>query len=225
MGEFLGAILSIVVIDLVLSGDNAVVIGMAARSLSPENRRRAIIFGGAGAIGLRILFTALAVFLLSVPYLQAIGGVLLLYIAYKLIRPQQTLHEVAQAGSLREAIKTIVLADVVMSLDNILAVGGAAHGDFRLLLFGLALSIPIILFGAELVARLLGRLPILVYVGAFVLIVTAVEMILGDPVIHERFMVSLPATIAIMALFSLIIIGSAVWTRRRHGTELTGGSH
>ena len=164
MVESLTAILSIIIIDLVLSGDNAVVIGMAARSLSVENRRKAIIFGGAGAIGLRILFTALATVLLGIPYLQAIGGVLLFYIAFKLLRPQGDGHgEIKEAGSLREAIQTIILADVVMSLDNILAVAGAAHGDIRLLMFGLLLSIPIILFGSELVARLLGRFPAFLY--------------------------------------------------------------
>jgi YjbE family integral membrane protein len=218
--EFFGAILSIVVIDLVLSGDNAVVIGMAARSLSPENRRRAILFGGAGAVGLRILFTALAVFLLQVPYLKAAGGLLLLYIAYKLLRPHSENHNVAEAGSLREAIQTIVLADVVMSLDNILAVGGAAHGDVRLLLFGLALSIPILLLGAELVARLLGRLPILVYVGCLVLVITAVDMVLGDPVIHERFPLSTVEHIAIILVASAVIMGSAVWNQRRQQAKL-----
>src|SRR5688500_7824121 len=117
---------------------------MAARRLSPVNRRRAIIFGGAGAVGLRVLFTAMAAILLGVPYLQAIGGLLLLWIAYRLLRPQEHGTGLAEAGSLGEAIRTIVLADVVMSLDNILAVGGAAHGDIRLLLFGLILSIPIL---------------------------------------------------------------------------------
>ena len=181
MVESLTAIFSIIIIDLVLSGDNAVVIGMAARSLSTENRRKAIIFGGAGAIGLRILFTALATVLLGIPYLQAIGGVLLFYIAFKLLRPQGGGHgDIKEAGSLREAIQTIILADVVMSLDNILAVAGAAHGDIRLLMFGLLLSIPIILFGSELVARLLGRFPAFLYVGAFVLVHAAVAMVLHD---------------------------------------------
>ncbi len=215
MIEFTGAVLSIILIDLVLSGDNAVVIGMAARSLPPDQRRRAIIFGGAGAVILRIIFTAMAVFLLSVPYLKAVGGLLLLYIAYKLIRPRTAHHDIAEAGSLREAIQTIVLADVVMSLDNILAVGGAAHGDIRLLLFGLALSIPILLLGAELVSRVLGRFPILVYVGCFVLIVTAVDMVLEDQIVHDNFPVSLPVKLLVMAIASVAIIGSTLWMQRR----------
>lgn len=207
--ETLSAIVSIIIIDLVLSGDNAVVIGMAARSLSPENRRKAIIFGGAGAIGLRILFTALATVLLGIPGLQAIGGVLLFYIAYKLIRPQgHDAHgNVREAGTLREAIQTIVLADVVMSLDNILAVGGAAHGDIRLLMFGLLLSIPILLFGSELVARLLGRFPGFLYVGAYVLVHAAVAMLLHDPFVAGRFHTNLLQELLISLVITAAIVG------------------
>jgi YjbE family integral membrane protein len=211
--ESFTAIFSIVIIDLVLSGDNAVVIGMAARSLSPENRRRAIIIGGAGAIGLRILFTALATVLLGIPGLQIVGGVLLFYIAYKLIRPQGSEHgDVKEADTLGEAIRTIILADVVMSLDNILAVGAAAHGDVRLLLFGLILSIPIILFGSALVARLLGRFPALLYIGVYVLVHAAVSMIAHDPsveahihlVIWQELAISLVITAAIVGLVRLL---------------------
>lgn len=176
------AVLAIVVIDLVLSGDNAVVIGMAARRLSPENRRRAILLGGAGAVTLRVAFTALAAVLLGVPYLRLAGGIALLWIAWKLVRPAGDHGGVTSADNLGGAVRTIVLADVVMSLDNILAVGGAAHGDVRLLLFGLLLSIPILLLGAELVARALGRVPALLYAGVFVLVHTAVGMIIeGGP--------------------------------------------
>lgn len=225
MLEFLGSILAIVVIDLVLSGDNAVVIGLAARSLSPENRRRAIVFGGAGAVILRIIFTALAVFLLSVPYLKAAGGLLLFYIAYRLVRPQASHDDIAEAGTLREAIQTIVLADVVMSLDNILAVGGAAHGDIRLLLFGLVLSIPILLLGAEVVARLLGRFPILVYVGCIILIYTAVDMVLEDRIVHNNFPVSLPLKLAISVVASVVIIGGARWIELRQRSQLPQSSH
>ncbi len=208
--ELLSAVLSIVVIDLVLSGDNAVVIGMAARRLSPENRRKAIIFGGAGAIGLRILFTALATLLLGIPGLQAIGGVLLFYIAFKLIRPHEPEgHNIKEAGNLREAIQTIILADVVMSLDNVLAVGGAAHGNLELLIFGLLLSIPIILFGSELVARLMGRFPAFIYVGVFVLVHAAVSMILHDPTVENLVHTTLIVEIALSLLVTGIIVGLA----------------
>ncbi len=205
--DLISQIFSIIVIDLVLSGDNAVVIGMAARRLSVENRRRAIIFGGAGAIGLRILFTAMATILLGIPYLQAIGGVLLIYIAFKLLRPQGGHGEIKEAGSLREAIQTIVLADVVMSLDNILAVAGAAHGDIRLLMFGLLLSIPILLFGSELVARLLGRFPAFLYLGAFVLVHAAVAMVLHDATFADRVHTEMWQELALSLAITAALIG------------------
>ena len=147
--DLIKAILSIVVIDLVLSGDNAVVIGMAASRLEGQARRRAILFGAAGAVALRVAFTAVVAVLLGVPFLQLFGGVLLVWIAFKLVRPHKEEHgEVKAASGLWEAVRTIVMADVVMSLDNILAVGGSAHGDLRLLIFGLALSIPLITVGS-----------------------------------------------------------------------------
>jgi YjbE family integral membrane protein len=206
--ETISAVLSIIVIDLVLSGDNAVVIGMAARNLSAENRRKAIILGGAGAIGLRILFTAMATLLLGIPGLQAIGGILLIYIAFKLIRPHGEAHSsVREADSLGQAIRTIVLADVVMSLDNILAVAGAAHGDIRLLMFGLLLSIPIILFGSELVARLIGRFPAFLYVGVFVLVHAAVAMVIHDPTIAGMFRTSVWQEVVLALAITALLVG------------------
>lgn len=207
MFDNLAAILSIVVIDLVLSGDNAVVIGMAARNLSEENRRKAIIFGGAGAIGLRILFTALATVLLGIQGLQAVGAILLIYIAFKLLRPHNEAHgNVHEADTLGEAIRTIILADVVMSLDNILAVGGAAHGHLGLLIFGLMLSIPIILFGSELVARLLGRFPAVLYLGVFVLVHSAVAMFFHDAIISAR----VHTNTTVEVIISLVLTGAIV---------------
>ncbi|HEU5432141.1 MAG TPA: TerC family protein [Thermomicrobiales bacterium] len=216
MLELIGAVLSIVVIDLVLSGDNAVVIGMAARQLSPANRRRAIVLGGGGAIALRIAFTAMAALLLDIPYLRFVGGLLLLWIAWKLVRPSGHAETVSEAESLGAAVRTIVLADVVMSLDNILAVGGAAHGQIELLMFGLLLSIPIILIGSELVARLLGRVPALLYVGVFVLVHTAVSMLLEDPLLHQ-FHTARPWEVwaaAAVVTFFISAVGSQAQRRR-----------
>ncbi len=215
MLETATALLSIILFDLILSGDNAVVIGMAARRLSPENRLAAILWGGAGAVGLRILFTAMAALLLDVPYIQAVGGLLLLYIAYKLLKPHDEHANVHEAGSLREAIQTIVLADVVMSLDNILAVGAASDGHLWLLLFGLLLSIPILLLGSGIVAGLLTNYPILVYVGATILIWTAVEMLLEDPIVHDniRDFGSLEA-LGISAVVAAIMIGAGLRSQR-----------
>jgi YjbE family integral membrane protein len=173
------------VIDLVLSGDNAVVIGMAASRLVGRDRRMAIIWGVIGAIGLRVTFTAMFALLLGVPLLQLVGGLLLVWIAFKLVRPAEGGHgDIKAASSRLDAIRTIVMADVVMSLDNILAVGGAAHGDIALLLFGLALSMPLITFGSGFVAWSLDRLPILIFVGAGVLAKVAGEMIGHDPYTH-----------------------------------------
>ena len=191
--EIVSRVLSIVLLDLVLSGDNAVVIGMATRSLPSEQRRRAIVFGGAGAVVLRIIFTAVAALLLGVPLLMAAGGLLLLWIASKLVRGGgEAEHHTggAEKSGMLDAIRTIILADVVMSLDNMLAVGGAAHGSLLLLLFGLALSIPILLLGSGLVARLMNRLPWLVWLGAAILVWTAIGMILHDPLV-ERYVLSL----------------------------------
>jgi YjbE family integral membrane protein len=188
---FLSSVLTIILYDLVLSGDNAVVIGMAARRLSPANRRRAVVLGGAGAVGLRVLFTGVAALVLDpergLPVVGVVGGALLLWIAYRLVRPQEHGAHVSEADTLATAIKTIVLADVVMSLDNILAIGAEAKGHLWLLLFGLALSIPILLLGSGLVARMLARYPVLVYVGAIILVQTAIEMMLGDELFHDLF--------------------------------------
>ena len=213
--DLIRAILSIVIIDLVLSGDNAVVIGMASRRLPAEQRRRAILFGAIGAIGLRITFTAMIALLLGIPLLQAIGGAVLIWIAFKLLRDSHAEHNVREGVNLFDAIRTIIVADVIMSLDNILAVGGAAHGNLALLLFGLALSMPIIMFGSNLVATLMNRIPWLVYLGSGVLAYTAGEMIFQDPIVG-RF---LPHTrvfewIVIIAIV-VVTLGGAYWLNRR----------
>lgn len=205
--DFIAKIASIVLIDLVLSGDNAVVIGMAARRLPPDARRRAILLGGLGAVVLRVTFTILAALLLDIPLLRAIGGVLLLWIAYKLVRPHEEAHDVSAANSMAAAVKTIILADFVMSLDNILAVGGASEGHLGLLIFGLLFSIPILMLGSELVARLLGRYPILLYVGVIVLVITATRMILHDDKIKEIYHANHLETAVVAAIFSAVIIG------------------
>ena len=215
----LGALVSIIIIDLVLSGDNAVVIGMAASRLPANQRRKAIIWGGAGAVGLRIFFTILAALLLTVPLLQATGSFLLLYIAWKLLKPVQAGdHEIAAAGSLREALQTIIMADVIMSLDNILAVGGAAHGNIWLLIFGLALSIPILLFGSSLIARAIDRYPILNYIGSGILVVTATRMFFHDAVVHDYIAVDLPVELLIIAAVTALVLGAGYLMNRRART-------
>lgn len=185
-GQFWIGFLQIFLIDLVLSGDNAVVIGMACRGLPPKERKRAIYIGSLGAILLRILLTGLTAWMLEIPLVKAIGGLLLLWIAWKLMygEPEET-TEVSPHGNMGQAIKTIILADFVMSLDNVLAVGGAADGDWLLIIIGLGLSIPLLMWGSAFVARLLNRFPSLALLGGGVLVYTAAEMILEDPYVWK----------------------------------------
>jgi len=186
MGDFVGAILSIVLIDLVLSGDNALVIGMAVRNLPAKQKRWAVLAGGGGALLLRVILTALAAVLLRVPLLQAGGGLLLAVITYRLLRPTDESTEATGAdNSFVQALWTIIVADVSMSIDNVLAVGAAAEGNIPLLLFGLALSMGIIIAGGSLVSVLLGKAPWLIYLGGIVLLVLAGEMIAEDPVVAQ----------------------------------------
>src|SRR6266542_2414519 len=180
-------ILAIVLIDLALSGDNALVIGMAARGLPKRQRRRAIVFGGLGAVVLRILAASIVTLLLAIPYLQLIASIALLLIAYRLVRPSSGHGKtVREATTLPEAITTILIADAAMSLENVLGVGAAAHGSIALLVFGLALSIPIVMFGSGLVIRILDRFPQGIWLGAFALIWTAAEMVVEEPALALR---------------------------------------
>jgi YjbE family integral membrane protein len=188
--ELLAKIAQIVAIDIILSGDNAVVIAMAARKLPLEQRRRAIFGGGAIAIVLRILFTLLMAFLLMIPGVRLIGGIVLVWITLKLLLDQGETEEIATAGSSKSmwaAIRMIFVADFVMSLDNMLAVAGAGGEDWRLLVLGLLVSIGIIMFFSSLIARWMNRYPVIVYGGAAILAFTAGEMIMGDREVAHYF--------------------------------------
>ena len=174
----------IVVADILLSGDNALVIALACRSLPAHQQKRAILFGGAAAIGLRVALTAFAVYLLTLPYLKLIGGLLLLWIAVKLLLPEhEGGHEIKPQGNMWGAIKTIVIADFVMSVDNVLAVAGAAHGDIPLLVIGLLLSIPLILYGSTLILKLIARFPVIITLGAALLGYIGGEMGVADALV------------------------------------------
>ena len=178
--------LSITILDLTLAGDNAVVIGMAVRSLPEKQRNKGIFWGAFGAVALRVACTFVAAQLLLIPLLQFGGGILLLWIAWKLLQnpPGAESGEHIKASSgLMEAVKIIILADFVMSVDNMLAVAAASHGSFFLLMFGLGLSIPIILFCSAMVAKMMNKWPWLVYVGAGILGWVAGEMIVGDKLV------------------------------------------
>ena len=205
-GVTFDAVMKIVVIDLVLSGDNAVVIAMAVKSLPPAIARKAAIIGAAGAVGLRVLFAALAAFLLTVPYLQAVGGAVLFWIAYKLLIQEEEGEEApGEIHNFGEAVRIIILADVVMSLDNILAVGGASHGNIALLLFGLTLSIPIVLFGSQVLTSVLRRWPALAYIGSGVLAWTAAEMI-----VHDKKIGPLVDSVGVARLDTMFMVASTV---------------
>jgi YjbE family integral membrane protein len=184
-GEFFAALAAIIVIDLVLAGDNAIVIALAARNLPDRLRRRAILWGTAGAIGVRAAMTVIVVWLLTIPGLMFAGGLMLLWIAYRLLVPgdaaQADGHGAKAAGSFWGAMGTIVVADAMMGLDNVLAVAGAAHGSYLLVVIGLLISIPIVVWGSQLVLKLIDRFPAIVYVGAAVLTFTAAKMIVDEP--------------------------------------------
>jgi YjbE family integral membrane protein len=186
---FVARFLSITIIDLTLAGDNAVVIGMAVRSLPEKQRRLGIFWGAFGAVALRVAVTFIAAQILLIPLLQFGGGVLLIWIAWKLIQnpPGAESGPHIKAGEgLLQAVKIIILADFIMSTDNMLAVAAASHGSFFLLLFGLGLSIPIILFCSALVARMMNKWPWLVLLGAGILGYVAGEMIVADKLVHVR---------------------------------------
>lgn len=184
--EFWTALLAIVVIDLVLAGDNAIVIGLSARNLPRDQQKKVVFWGVFGAIAIRSLLTLVVVWLLKIPGLLMIGGVLLIWIAYKLIAEEKK-HDVKSTGNLWSAIKTILIADTVMGLDNVLAVAGAAHGDFILVVLGLLISVPIVVWGSTLILKWVERFPIIIYIGSGVLALTASKMIVDEPFIKEFF--------------------------------------
>lgn len=182
--DFLMALLSILMINMVLSGDNAVVIALASRRLPGDQQKKAIILGTVGAIILRVILTVVAVYLLKIPFLQLVGGILLVWIAVKLLSDEEGAENISESANIWEAIKTIIIADFVMSLDNVLGVAGAAHGNILLLALGLAISIPIIAAGSSIIMKLMEKVPVLVHAGAAILGWTAGQMILEDKFIH-----------------------------------------
>ncbi|WP_035295551.1 TerC family protein [Brevibacillus thermoruber] len=185
-GQFWLGFVHIFLIDVVLSSDNAVVIGMACRRLPERERRRAVLYGTLGAIVLRVALTGMTTWMLDIPLVKAVGGLLLLWIACKLILGgQEETIEVKYGGDVGQAVKTILLADFVMSLDNVLAVGGAAHGDIVLVILGLGMSIPLLMWGSAWISRLMNRFHGLVIAGGGVLAYTAADMCLEDPYVWK----------------------------------------
>lgn len=179
--------LQIVAIDLLLGGDNAVVIAMACRKLPPQKRTKAIIIGTVGAILARVLLLAIALYLLSLPWLKIVGALLLLWIGIKLVRNEEEESEVSSSGSLWRTAITITVADVIMSLDNVLAVAAAGKGHIALVALGVAISIPVIVAGSKLVLVLLTRFPTVVLLGGMLIGWIAGSMLVSDPTIRQLF--------------------------------------
>ena len=204
-------------IDIVLSGDNAVVIALACRNLSAEQRKKGILWGVTGAVGLRVLLTAFAAMVMNLPWLKAIGAFLLIWIAVKLMLPEdEDGHDIESSEHLWGAVKTIVVADFVMSLDNVIAVAGAAHGSLPLLLFGLAVSIPLIVWSSQLIMHWMERFPIIVVLGAALLGYVAGVMIMTDPGV-TGLLPALPAwsATAVGAAGAFLVVGLGRWLERR----------
>lgn len=180
---FLSSLVLIVGIDLILAGDNAIVIAMAARRLPAEQRKRAILYGTVGAVIIRAIATLIVVWLLQVPGLHIIGGALLIWIAYGLLKDNQSQKEIKAGASLAAAVRTIIVADALMGLDNVLAVAGAAHGSYLLVIAGLLVSVPLIMGGSAVFLKLTDRFTWIVYAGTAVLAYTAGKMLFNEPIL------------------------------------------
>jgi len=207
--QFLSALAAIVIIDLVLAGDNAIVIALAARNLPRHLQQRAIVWGTGGAIVVRSAMTFVVVWLLKIPGLMLVGGALLVWIAYGLLAPQEGEGEAhgPTATTFCGAMRTIVIADAVMGLDNVLAVAGAAHGSYLLVVLGLLISIPIVIWGSTLILKWVERFPVIVYVGAGVLAWTAAKMIAHEPLLQEP----LAPYGTLVLLAEVLVVAGVLW--------------
>ncbi|MEO6292210.1 MAG: TerC family protein [Burkholderiaceae bacterium] len=220
------ALLAIILIDLVLAGDNAIVIALAARSLPKDLQKKAIVWGTVGAIAVRSVMTVGVVWLLQIPGLMLVGGLGLLWIAYKLLADQgDKEHSGPVASTFWGAMKTIVVADALMGIDNVLGVAGAAHGSFDLVIIGLLVSVPIVVFGSSMVLKLVERFPSIIKIGAAVLAFTAAKMIVSEPLLDAIYggPASQPSaktmqTVAEWATYAASVagvLGAGWWVARR----------
>lgn len=210
---FWAAVFQIVAIDIVLSGDNAVVIALACRNLAPSQRRLGIVWGVAGAVVLRIALTLVAALLMNLPWLKLVGGALLLWIGVKLLLPEdEEGEEIAPASHLRGAVRTIIVADFVMSLDNVIGVAGAAHGNLSLLVFGLLLSIPLVVWSSQLILHLMERWPAIVTLGGALLGWVAGGMMVTDPALTDALS-GLPERLPTLASAAgaMLVVGLGKW--------------
>ena len=221
---FWAALGSIILANILLSGDNAVVIAMAARTLPAQQQKKAIVWGSAAAIVLRVVLTLVAVELLKWPYLKIVGGLLLFYIGLTLLLGDDDDDSASeaerQAGHLLVAIRTILIADLVMSLDNVIAVAAAAKGDTFLLVLGLAISIPLIIFGSTLLLKVMERFPIIITAGAALLGYLAGEMLLTDPAVAQHFGApSLGVVATAGAICAVLVVVVGLGLKRRQAAK------
>jgi YjbE family integral membrane protein len=220
------ALLAIILIDLVLAGDNAIVIALAARNLPPEHQNKAIIWGTIGAIAVRSIMTVGVVWLLKIPGLMLVGGLGLLWVAYKLISDtSDDEHQGVGATTFWGAMKTIIVADALMGVDNVLGVAGAANGSFDLVVMGLLISIPIVVLGSKVVLRLVEKWPVIIQLGAAVLAFTAAQMIINEKLLDTIFdggeILNTTARIATYVVSILGVLGLGWWTTRRQVAQST----
>lgn len=218
--DLLEPLLIIISIDIILGGDNAVVIALASRNLPPEQRKKAILLGTGLAIAARVLLTMVALYLLQIPFLQLIGGLLLFYIAMKLLTDTEETDNINAGDSLIAAVKTIVFADIVMGFDNVLAIAGASHNNITLVIIGLLVSVPIIVWGSRIILIFMDKFPLLIYFGAGILAYTAAEMVMEDryvlqyiegyPLLHHWFAI----------IMVIIVITLGYFTNKKKGTAV-----
>ncbi len=218
------ALLAIILIDLVLAGDNAIVIALAARSLPPDLQKKAILWGTVGAIVVRTAMTLVVVWLLKIPGLMLVGGLGLVWIAYKLlVDTGGDEHDGPSATTFWGAMKTIVIADALMGIDNVLGVAGAANGNMTLVVLGLLISVPIVVYGSQLVLKLVERFPIIIQLGAAVLAFTAAKMIVSEKLLSGVF--NPPANYADIARWSVYaicivgVLGAGHWAAKRNAAK------
>ncbi|MBD8070854.1 TerC family protein [Bacillus sp. PS06] len=215
------ALLKIIAIDIILSGDNAIVIAMATRNLPKEQQNKAIFWGTAGAVVLRILFAAIIVYLLKIPFVNLIGGALLLFIAYKVLIGDEGEAHVKSSTGFGQAIGTIIMADAVMSLDNVVAVAGAAHGHIGMIALGVAISIPIMIFGSKLIVKAMEKFVWIAYVGSGILAWTAGEMMLKEERLTNFLHISHgPISYLIIAVITASLLGVGyIQNRKKRMTQ------
>jgi YjbE family integral membrane protein len=214
------ALLAIVLIDLVLAGDNAIVIALAARNLPAHLQKRAIVWGTVGAVVVRSSMTIGVVWLLRIPGLMLVGGLGLVWIAYKLLAPGEGGDEHGpQASTFWGAMKTIIVADALMGIDNVLGVAGAAKGSMELVVLGLLISIPIVVWGSTLVLKLVDRFPVIMYLGAGVLAYTAGHMIVSEPLLDDIYDPNLAGRLATYAVLIVGVLAAGWWSSRRAGAR------